>query len=138
MKLSTSNSQGKSIYPQRQVRVFSEELKRKKVKEIEQGLLRICDLSREWKVSRTSIHKWVKKYSLSYEKETRLIMESKSETIKVKNLKAAKKEIEQLLGQKQIQIEFYEKLIELINEEYGIDVKKTFGKELYNGIGKTD
>ena len=37
--------------------------------------------------------------------------------------------LEQMLGQKQILIEFQQKMIELAEEEYGIDIKKKLETE---------
>ena len=49
------------------------------------------------------------------------------ETKKIKELKAKLKELERLHEQKDIEIEFNEKVIEIASEVYNIDIKKKFG-----------
>lgn len=123
---------------QRQNRYFSEAFKRKKVEEIEKNLVTIADISREYKVSRTSIHRWVYKYSSMRKKHERQIVESKSDTLKIKQLQARIKELEQIVGQKQILIDFKEKMIELAEEQYGINIKKKYGSKALSGSGLTE
>jgi hypothetical protein len=42
-----------------------------------------------------------------------------------------------MVGQKQIQVEFYEKMIELTEKDLGIDIKKKGGSAPSIGSGKT-
>ena len=121
--------QNKSSNPQNHVRVFSESMKRKKVREYEQGLVGVTELSRSLEVSRSAIYKWIRKYSLLYKEQTRLVVESKSDTKKIIALQKQLAETERLLGQKQIQLEFSEKLIELASKDLGIDLKKKYNTE---------
>ena len=58
------------------------------------------------------------------EKGERLIVESESDTQKIKELQAKIAELERLLGKKEVQITYQEKLIEIAEETYGIDIKK--------------
>jgi len=117
-------------FPQNHQQIFSEELKRKKVKEIERGLVGVTELSRVMNVSRSAIYKWIKKYSLTYEKRVNIIVESKSETRKLKVLQEELKEVHALLGQKQIEVEFYKKMVEIAGKELGFDLKKKYGTKL--------
>jgi len=41
------------------------------------------------------------------------------------------------LGQKQIEIEFHKKMVEIASEEVGIDIKKKFGSKPSSGSGTT-
>mgnify|MGYP007108819566 CR=1 FL=1 len=66
-----------------------------------------------------------------------MVVESKSDTRKLLHLKEHIKELEQLIGQKQIKIDFLEKMIELAQEEYGIDIKKKVSTKQYGGSGTT-
>lgn len=122
----------------RQNRYFSEDLKRSKVKELERNLVTISELSREYQVSRTSIYKWIYKYSTNRKRQERQIVESMSDTRKIKELQEKIKELERIVGQKQIQIDFKEKMIEIAEEKYGIDIKKKKGSRLSSGSGKTE
>jgi hypothetical protein len=56
-----------------------------------------------------------------------LIVESKSDTQKILDLKKQIAELERLLGQKQIQLEFKDTMIEIAEEMYKIDIKKKLG-----------
>lgn len=65
-----------------------------------------------------------KKYS-EYEKQGVILVEMKdSSLMRVKELQNRIKDLEQIVGQKQIKIDFLEKMIELSKSEFGIDVKK--------------
>ena len=119
-------------------RYFSEALKRKKVKEIESNLVSIGEICKEYKVSRTSVYRWIYKYSAMRKKQERQIVESKSDTIKIKQLKERVKELEQIIGQKQILLDFKEKMIETAEEKYGVDIKKKFGSKAWSGSGSTE
>lgn len=112
----------------RNYRYFSTELKQKLVKDIDKQLLTKAEISREYQVSRSAIDKWVHKYSVLSKKGVKMVVESKSDTKKIIDLKQRIKELEQLVGQKQISIEFLEKLIELASAELGIDIKKKLKK----------
>ncbi len=66
------------------------------------------------------------------------IVEAKSDTIKIQQLKQQIKELEQVIGQKQLLIDFQQKVMELAEDEYGVDIKKKFGKKPYSGSGTTE
>jgi transposase len=108
-------------------RTFSEELKRKIVKEFESGKVRISELCRAYDISDTSIYNWVKKYSPYTQRGEQIIVESKSETRRVLELSKKTSELERVIGQKQITIEYLEKVISLANKELGVDLKKNSG-----------
>jgi len=108
----------------RTVRSFSEELKRKKVAEIEQGLSRVAEICKQYQVSQTAVYKWLRLYGSNHSKPERLIMESKSDTQELLRLKQRIAELERLVGQKQIQLEFKDKMIEIAEQMYGVDIKK--------------
>ena len=112
---------------ERQNRHFSESFKVKKVQEIERGITRISEICKEYEVSDTSVRKWILKYSTMKKKAERLIVESKSDTQKILDLKKQIAELERLLGQKQIQLEFKDTMIEIAEEMYKIDIKKKLG-----------
>ena len=109
---------------ERRNRHFSEEFKRKKVSEIERCVTSVSEISREYQVSRTAIYAWIRQYSRMRKKQERLVLESLSDTRKIAALKEKVKELERTVGQKQIQIEFFDMMIELAEDEYGIDIKK--------------
>jgi transposase-like protein len=122
---------------QRQNRFFSESFRKKKVKEIERNLSTVSEISREYEVSSVAIYKWIYKYSAMRKKGIKQVIEPLSDTRKISGLKEKIKELERLVGQKQIQLEFKEKMIELAEEMYGVDIKKKFGSPRSAGSGIT-
>ena len=47
-------------------------------------------------------------------------------------------DLERIIGQKQMEIDFLGKLLELGSEELGFDLKKNFSTRLSNGTGAVD
>lgn len=123
---------------ERQNRYFSEEFKKKKVNEIERNLTTPTEVCKEYQVSRTSVHRWVIKYSTMRKRGVKQIVESKSDTRKIQQLKQQIKELEQAIGQKQLLIDFQQKVIELAEDCYQIDIKKKFGEKPFSGSGTTE
>lgn len=121
----------------RQNRYFSESFKIGKVKELEKNLVSISELSREYEVSKTAIYKWIYKYSIKFQKGERQVVEKKSDTRKIKELKERIKELERIIGQKQILLDFKDKMIELAEEQYQIDIKKKISLKHSLGSGST-
>lgn len=122
----------------RRRRNFSEEFKRKKVQEIEQKTTTIAEVIREYEVSESSVRRWLDKYSSKHKKQVRVIVESESDTRKIIEYKARIAELERIIGQKQVLLDFKDKLIELAEEEYGIDIKKKLEKKPLSGSGSTE
>jgi hypothetical protein len=56
-----------------------------------------------------------------------------SSTNKLKQMELRLKELERIVGQKQIKIDYLEKMIELAKDHYDIDLKKNFGTPLSDG-----
>ena len=122
---------------ERQSRYFSPEFKKRKVLELERNLVTIAEVSREYQVSSTAIYKWIYKYSKMRKKQERQVVESKSDTKKLEELRRKVKELEQMLGQKEAEVMILNKMIELTEEETGMDIKKKGLKRLHgSGPGK--
>lgn len=131
--------QFKMSVAQRQRRHFSESFKKEKVRDVELGLIRVSELCREYEVSSTSVYRWINKYGKnSTNNPPRLIMENKSDTKKIVELRKKVAELERLIGQKQIVIDFQDKLIDLAEQEYGIDIKKKCSGKPSSTIGKIE
>lgn len=118
-------------------RYFSEDFKKKKVREIEQNVVTVLQITREYGVSKTSVYKWIYKYSAMRKKAVKQVVEAKSDTVKIVHLRDEVRNMERLVGQKQIRIDFLEKMIELAEQEYGIDIKKKFSSIPLSGSGQT-
>jgi len=123
---------------ERQNRYFSEGFKKQKVTDIEKGLINISELAREYQVTRSAIYKWIYKYSAMKKKKERVIHETDSDTRKLLEMKKKIKELEQIIGQKQILIDFQDKVIDMAEEQYKVDIKKKFGKTSSSGTGTTE
>jgi transposase len=121
-----NNAQFKSSTQERRYRRFSKEWKEKKVKEIIEGRASPSEICKAYELSRTSIYNWLDLYS-GKQKPERTIVESKSDTTKILAMQKRIAELERTLGQKQILIEFKDKMIELAEETYKVDIKKKFG-----------
>jgi len=121
----------------RQVKQFSESVKRQAVKDIEQGKCTVLEVSRELLVSMQSVYLWVYKYSGYLQKNKVLIVEDKSESYQTKVLEAKLRQAEAALGRKQMELDLLNKLIELAGAELGVDLKKNFSNPASNGSGST-
>jgi len=123
---------------ERRRRRFSDEFKQKKVREIEIGKTKVSEISKQYQVTATNVYRWISKYGTMKEKEERLIVESQSDTRELLSLKEKVAELEQIIGQKQVQLDFKDKMIEIAEEKYGIDIKKKHSTSQSNTSGKTD
>lgn len=127
----------KQSIEERRRRTFSEEFKKQKVREIERKAVTVAQVSREYEVRESNVGKWVKQYGSQQSTGVRTIVECESDTRKLMEMKAKVAELERLVGQKQIQLEFKDKMIELAEEAYGVDIKKKFGGTPSSGTGST-
>lgn len=119
-------------------RFFSKELKVEIVRDIERGALSVIEVCRSYSVSRTSVYRWLYRYSKTIKKGVRQIVEKDSQTKKLEALQARIKELEHLVGVKQIQLEFTEKMLELGSQETGVDIKKKYGSKASSITGYTE
>jgi transposase len=118
-------------------RHFSDDFKRKKVRELERSITSIPDICRTYAVSRAAVYKWIYKYSAMAKKQVKVVVEAKSDTQKIKALQDRIKELERIIGQKQLLLEFKDKMIEIAEATYGIDIKKKAGSKLSSGTTST-
>jgi transposase-like protein len=119
-------------------RHFSEDFKKSKVKELERNLVSISDICKTYSVSRTSVYRWIYSYSIMAKKNVKQVVEAKSDTKKIQMLEQRIKELERVVGQKQLLIEFKDKMIEIAETTYGVDIKKKVGSKLSSGTTTTE
>lgn len=124
MATKDSKTKKSTKFELRQRRVFSEAFKREKVAEITSCKTTILKLSKLWDVSQQTIYLWLYKYSPEHQKGTTMVVQKDSEATKVLELQAKVAELERILGQKQLQIDYSEKLIDIASKELDIDIKK--------------
>jgi transposase len=123
---------------ERQRRNFSTEFKIRKVREIEQKITTISEMSRIYQVRTNSIYKWLDKFGAKDKKPERTIVESLSDTRRIAELEQRIAELERTVGQKQMQLEFKDKMIELAEATYGVDIKKKCSTPPSTGSSVTD
>lgn len=126
---------GKRIISKRK---FAEEFKRKLVEEFEKGVMSVYQMERFYGVSNNLIYSWIYKYSTYNEKNIRIVEMKDSQINKVKELEEKVKELERAVGQKQIMIDYLEKMIELAKDDLGIDIKKNCNTPLSGGSKTTE
>ena len=122
---------------ERHNRQFSEDFKRKKVSELDRNLVTISELCREYQVSRTSVYKWTYLYSRMKKKGVKQVIEANSDSRKLLQMKEEIKELQRIIGEKQILLDFKDKMIQLAEEKYGVDIKKKFSGKGSSGTGTT-
>jgi transposase-like protein len=118
-------------------RRYSEEFKKEIVKDFERGKYSVPQLERLHGIGNAQIYRWIYKFSTFNEKGHRIVEMHKSSSAKVRELQKRVEELERAVGQKQIKIDFLEKLIEVAQEEYNIDIKKKSFTPRSPGSGKT-
>ena len=121
----------------RKKRKFSEEFKRSIVKDFESGKYSVLQLEKLYKIDHALIYRWIYIYSTFNDKSARIIEMKESSTKKIKELEDKNKELERAVGQKQLYIDYLEKMTEIAKEELGIDIKKNFNTPQSAGSDKT-
>jgi transposase-like protein len=122
--------------PERRIRRFSDNFRKEKVRELELGIVSIRDLRQHYQVSDMSVRRWILKFSSMKEKKERLIVESQSDTVQLLELRKKVAELERVVGQKQLLIDFQQKMIELAEQEYRVDIKKKFSGGPWSTTGE--
>jgi transposase len=115
------------------IRHFSEAFKKEKVKMIEDKQITVLQLSKIYEVSDAAIYKWICKYSTRIARGEKYVVEKESEGSKTLELMKHIAELERKVGQKQLQIDYLEKVIELGSEQVGVDIKKKYASQRSDG-----
>lgn len=118
-------------------RKFSDEFKQSIVKDFESGKFSVLQLEKLYNISNVLIYKWIYKYSTFNDKSARIVEMKESSTNKIKELEKKIKELERAVGQKQLYIDYMEKMMEIAKEDLGIDIKKNFDTPQSAGSDKT-
>ena len=117
-------------------RIFSDKLKQKIVRDIEQGKVNVLGASREYAVSERAVYTWLKKFSAYLHPSTTLVIQMDSEHYKSRELEKKIAELEAALGRKQMEVEYLNKLLEIAGNDLGIDLKKNINIPASDGTGK--
>ena len=108
----------------RKRRIYSEEFKKQIVKEFESGKASVLQLEKLYGVNNASIYDWIYKFSTFNDKGYRVVEMKDSTGKKFKELEDKIKELERMVGMKQIKIDYLEKMIEIAKDEFDMDIKK--------------
>ncbi len=122
----------------KRVRHFSDPFKKEKVKMIEEKQMTVLQLSRIYEVTCSAIYKWIGKYSTKISKGEILVLEKESEGAKTLKLLERVSELERAVGQKQLLIDYLEKVLELGSENVGFDIKKKYATGHSSGSNQSE
>jgi transposase-like protein len=115
-------------------RYFSEDMRIRIVKEIEDGIYNKSEACRVYSVSSAALYKWLHKYSVRYQKQIVVVTEHESESVKRKKLEQQVTDLQQVIGQMTVESIFYKELLTVISERYDIDFKKNINTKSYNDL----
>ena len=118
-------------------RIFTEDFKKSCVNDYETGQFSVLELSRLYKIHTVLIYRWIYKYSAYNKRRIKVVEMADSSKEKLKELQKRISDLERIVGQKQLNIDFLEKMIELAKDQYGIDFKKNFDTPPSPGSEKT-
>ncbi len=130
--------QFKMSISERRRRRFSDTFKIQKVREIETGKTKVSEICKQYEVTPANVYKWLDKFGSKKDKKERLIVETDSDTKQLLALKKKVAELERIIGQKQILIDFKDKMIEIAEETYGVDIKKKYSTQQSSGSDKKE
>lgn len=121
----------------RERRIFTEELKKKVVKDLVSKRTTFKSVMVQHQVSANTVYRWLYKYSPYHEQKCTLVVQMKSEELQSHELRQRLGELERIVGQKQLEIDFLNKLLEVGSSELGFDLKKSFSSPPSNGTVST-
>ena len=116
------------------IRKFSEAFKLQRVKEYENDDFTALQLAKMFSLHPQTVYNWIYKYS-TYNKKKIIVVEAKnSSSEKLKQQEKTIKELEQIIGKKQIQIDYLEKMVAIASEKLDYDIKKNFASPPLFGL----
>ena len=80
----------------------------------------------------------MRKFGSMKSKKERVIVETDSDTKELLALKKKIADLERIIGQKQILLEFKDKMIDLAEETYQVDIKKKFSTKQSDTSGSIE
>ncbi len=122
---------------ERRNRHFSDSFKIQKVRELETGKVKVSELCEQYELADVSVYRWLNKFGSMKNKSERIIIETDSDTKQLLELKKKVADLERVVGQKQILLDFKDKMIDLAEETYGVDIKKKFSISPSSTSGST-
>lgn len=121
----------------RKHRFYSDDFKKNLVKDFESGRFSVIELGQLHGIAPMVIYRWIYKFSIFNKKGFRVVEMKDSSHKKVKDLTERIKELERMVGQKQIKIDYLEKMIDIAKDELNIDIKKNYNTPPSSGSDHT-
>ena len=118
-------------------RKFTDDFKKSRVRDFERGKLTVLEISKEYDLSDVLIYTWIRKYSIYHQNSYQIVVEEKSLSKKNQALRKRVEELEAMLGRKQMEVEYLQKVIDISSEDLEVDLKKKHGTAPSNGFGAT-
>jgi len=120
----------KKTYQLKPQRIFSEDLRKQIVGQIERGEFTVTQVMREYSIGgKQTVYNWLYRYSRTLKKGTRIVMEKDSQDKTAQELRHRIKELEAALGRKSLEADLYRIIVEQASDEYKVDLKKSFGDQ---------
>jgi transposase len=124
----------KSSKNRRLPQTYSEEFKWKVVKEVLSGELSKAEAKQKYNIgSNSAILYWMRQFSgIENPRESRLLFMTDKKTIKEDKLTKEQKkikELEEALRKEKNRVLLYEAMMEIVEEDYGIEIRKKSGAE---------
>jgi len=117
-------------------RKFSEEFKKSIVEQYESGRSSTKELSEQNNIDQRLIYNWIYKFSTFNKKGYRIVEHINSNTNLLRQLKEENQGLKAVVGEKQMRIEYLEKLIALAEQELKVPIKKNSNTPQSNTSGK--
>ena len=120
---------------------YSDAFKRKVIEEIEEGRLNKAEAREKYGVrGQSTIHYWLRRFGKShlFNRIVRIEMptENNPQDI-IKQLKSEKQQLESALAQSQLKVIALESLVEVAEEQFGIEIKKNLAPSCRTDTGKS-
>lgn len=110
------------------MRTFSEEFKKEKVKEFEEGKVTVLELSRVYEVTTTGVYKWIRKYG-KLRRGERMVVEKESEKNRMSKMLKHLQAREQEIGRQQMEIRYLKEVVKHGSELLGEDLEKKVDRQ---------
>jgi len=118
-------------------RTFSEEFRRNKIKDLVEkrvSIKQLCDL---YQITRTTVYNWLYLYSPHHSSGVKTVVQMESEAHRTQQFLQRIAELERIVGQKQLELDYANKLIEVASVELDYDIKKNIAQKQSSGLEVT-
>jgi len=122
---------------QHRIKRYSEQFKRSRVREYDSGRFSVSELSRMYGFTNQAMYKWIRKFSNLPQQDILIVEEKHSASKKLKEYEDRIRDLERAVGLKQLELDYLNKLIEIAENEMGIDIKKNSNTQHSNTSDKS-